>query len=178
MVAPKQGLKKGSKSESALGKSNKKGFKGLMKGKTTKKYAMKAEDASTEASSQAPSVVKEEVQVEKTTKASSLEVILLLMDPSSRRFELLQLEFDSDKARVSDILAQIPLSVTEEAIRKQKYKGICDKNGNEQLESVPLVNFCRGMDVLIALPKSLSVEECSKLAYPILSDAKVLKMVS
>ena len=159
MGAPKKTVKKGSK-------------KGMMKGKTTKKDDSSVQ--STAASSQAPSVVKEEVP--KATKAS-LEVVLLLMDPSTRRFELLQLEFDSDKARVSDILAQIPLSVTEEAIRKQKYKGVCDKNGKEQLEAVPLVDFCKGMDVLVALPKSLSVEECSKLAFPILSDAKVLKMV-
>ena len=43
----------------------------------------------------------------------TLQLVLLLMDPKTRRFELLQLEFDSDKARVSDILAQIPISVTE-----------------------------------------------------------------
>jgi hypothetical protein len=46
-----------------------------------------------------------------------LKVVLLLMDPETRRFELLQLEFDSLKAFVSDVLAQIPISVTEDALR-------------------------------------------------------------
>jgi hypothetical protein len=125
----------------------------------------------------------EEIQVETNPMSSqpapipSLEVILLLMDPSTRRFELLQLEFDSDKARVSDILAQIPLSVTEEAIRKQEYNGVCDKNAKAQAEGTRLNEFCHGMDVLVAIPKGISVEECSRLSRPILSDEKVLKMV-
>jgi hypothetical protein len=51
-----------------------------------------------------------------------LKVVLLLMDPETRRFELLQLEFDSLKALVSDVLAQIPISVTEDALRLQSWQ--------------------------------------------------------
>jgi hypothetical protein len=67
----------------------------------------------------------------KEKKSFLLKVVLLLMDPETRRFELLQLEFDSLKALVSDVLAQIPVSVTEEALRKQTYTGWQGDGGSE-----------------------------------------------
>ena len=57
-------------------------------------------------------------------KPPTLQLVLLLLYPKARRFELLELEFDSDKARVSDILARIPVSATEPLIRQQKYDGV------------------------------------------------------
>ena len=39
--------------------------------------------------------------------AKPLQIFVLLMDPTSRRFELLQLEFDANKATVGDIQHQI-----------------------------------------------------------------------
>lgn len=110
--------------------------------------------------------------------APSLQVVLLLMDPTTRRFELLQLEFDSDKAKVSDILSQIPVSVTEEAIKKQQYRGVMDRDSAERGESARLSSFCKGKEVLVALPKGLSVEDCTKLARPILGDDKVINMLN
>ena len=91
--------------------------------------------------------------------------------------ELLQLEFDSDKARVSDIIAQIPVSVTETAIRQQKYDGVMDKTAVKKDELTKLVDFCEGKTVLVAIPKGLSEKECARLARPILSDVQVVKMV-
>jgi hypothetical protein len=110
-------------------------------------------------------------------QAVSLELVLLLMDPATRRFELLQLEFDSDKARVSDILAQIPFSVTEDAIRQQEYEGVFDESAKKMDESVCLIDFCSGKKVLVALPKYVSVKECTRLARPILWDVQVEEMV-
>eukprot|EP00980_Cylindrotheca_fusiformis_P002953 scaffold683_cov124-Cylindrotheca_fusiformis.AAC.22 len=110
-------------------------------------------------------------------KAVTLQLVLLLMDPTTRRFELLQLEFDSDKARVSDIIAQIPISVTEASIKNQQYDGVVDATGTTMNEFVRLVDFCKGKTVLVALPKGLSVKECVRLARPILCDKQVEKMV-
>jgi hypothetical protein len=108
---------------------------------------------------------------------SLLKVVLLLMDPKSRRFELLQLEFDSLKALVSDVMAQIPLSVTEEALRKQTYLGICGRDGTEMPLNSLLSQFCKGNDVLVAVPKGVAATECARLALPILTDANVVKML-
>jgi len=111
-------------------------------------------------------------------KAFILKVVLLLMDPETRRFELLQLEFDSHKALVSDVLAQIPVSVTEEALRLQAYTGIAGKDGQEMAPSKLLATFCKGNEVLVAIPEGVPAKECARLARPILSDEKVVTMVS
>lgn len=111
-------------------------------------------------------------------KPYMLKVVLLLMDPETRRFELLQLEFDSMKALVSDVLAQIPLSVTEDALRGQHYTAICGRDGEAMTGEKLLANFCTGNDVLVAVPSSTTAKECARLAKPILSDDKVVSMVS
>lgn len=113
-----------------------------------------------------------------TSYTPSLQLVLLLMDPSSRRFELLQLEFDSGKAKVSDIMAQIPVSVTEDVIRKQKYSGVVNAQATHMGGSARLADFCSKKEVLVALPQDLSVRDCVRLARPILSDDKVVSMVS
>jgi hypothetical protein len=108
----------------------------------------------------------------------ALQVILLLMDPKTRRFELLQLEFDSNKAVVRDVLSQVPHSVTEEALRNQSYSGVCDRTGQELYYSTRLCDVCSGSDVLIALPAAVDARECARLAKPILQDKNVIEMVS
>jgi hypothetical protein len=114
---------------------------------------------------------------EPATPALSLQVILLLMDPKTRRFELLQLEFDSNKALASDVLLQIPLSVTDEQLRNQKYKGVCDRTGLEMIETVRLSEFCKTNDVILAIPEGMLAKECARLARPILSDDEVTSTV-
>jgi hypothetical protein len=121
--------------------------------------------------------------------ASALELVVLLMDPISRRFELLQLEFDSARAKVSDLLTQIPLSVTETSLQTQEYSGVLDSTGNVQEGSVRLMeafgytsrndnnNINNNKMVLVAKPKGISSKECMRLAKPILSDTQVAKMV-
>ena len=110
-------------------------------------------------------------------KTYMLKVVLLLMDPETRRFELLQLEFDSDKALVSDVLTQIPVAVTEQVLKKQSYVGISGAAGTEMKASVLLSEFCEGNDVLVAVPEGVAAQECARLARPILNDDKVINMV-
>ena len=86
----------------------------------------------------------------------ALQVILLLMDPKTRRFELLQLEFDSNKALVSDVIAQIPMSVTEEQLRLQQYDGVCDRGGMEMIKTMRLSDFCKTNEVVLAIPSGMS----------------------
>lgn len=107
----------------------------------------------------------------------ALQVILLLMDPETRRFELLQLEFDSNKALVSDVIAQIPLSVTEEQLRLQEYRGVCDRSGMEMIKTMRLSEFCKTNEVILAIPSSMSASDCARLARPILADEGVILMV-
>jgi hypothetical protein len=106
-----------------------------------------------------------------------LKVVLLLIDPKTCRFELLQLEFDSLKALVSDVLAQIPVACTDNTLRKQAYSGVCGRAGQDITSDKLLATFCHGNDVLVAIPTGLSAKECARLAKPILGDIKVGAMV-
>lgn len=106
-----------------------------------------------------------------------LKVVLLLMDANSRRFELLQLEFDSVKASVSDVLAQIPIAVTEECLQAQSYVGITCCDGMEKSSEDVLADFCKGGDVMVAIARDMTATGCVKLALPILADPKVMAMV-
>jgi len=157
-------------------------IKKMMKGLTRKKK--KSSSSVSDAMSAAVSVQADEMSAMSVPvsgakrKSVTLQLVLLLMDPSTRRFELLQLEFDSDKARVSDIIAQIPISVTETSIRSQQYEGVVEASGSTMSESVRLVDFCSTRTVLVALPKGITVKECVRLARPILCDSQVEKMLS
>ena len=106
-----------------------------------------------------------------------IQVVLLLMDPNSRKFELLQLEFDSEKAKVSDVLRQIGLSATENTLRQMKYTAVCDRTGMEMIASMKLSRFCQKNDVVMAIPPGLTGSETARLAKPILIDPNVEEMV-
>jgi len=107
----------------------------------------------------------------------ALQVVLLLMDPKTRRFELLQLEFEAEKAVVADVLTQISLSATEQSLRTQKYTGVADRTGASKEKTVVLSSFCSANDIILAIPEGMTASECSKLARPILGDPKVNTML-
>jgi hypothetical protein len=109
---------------------------------------------------------------------NSIIVVLLLIDPITLRFELLQLELDSRQAKVSDALAEVPDSATEMAIKSQSYKGVVDGQLRAQSEKTLIKSFAKMKDVLVAREASQSLEEATRLARPILSDEKVVTMVS
>lgn len=100
------------------------------------------------------------------------------MDPNSRRFELLQLEFDSSQALVSDVLRQIRCSATETALRDMNYVGVCDQRGTEMIASVKLSRFCQGAEIVLAMPHGMTADDTTKLAGPILDDPKVKDMLA
>eukprot|EP00980_Cylindrotheca_fusiformis_P002951 scaffold683_cov124-Cylindrotheca_fusiformis.AAC.20 len=78
---------------------------------------------------------------------------------------------------VSDIIAQIHIHATEAFVKYQQYVGVVDTTGTTMYEFVRLADFCKGKTVLVALPKGLSVNECLRLACPILHDARIEKIV-
>lgn len=110
--------------------------------------------------------------------AKPIRVVLLLMDPGSRRFELLQLEFDSSKAMVSDVLRQIQSSATEKSLRDLSFAGVCDHAGMEMISTMKLSKFCKGDDVVMAIPTNMTGKDTAKLAGPILGDPKVEEMLA
>lgn len=143
-----------------------------------------AEVKTAEAESRAPPKPSGESSTETGTKskkqltAENVQVILLLMAISSRRFELLQLEFDPNKANVGDVLAQVSAAATEDELRSQKYIGICSTDGTELPSELLLNNVVHSEnEVMIALPEGATAFSCTKLAAPILNDPKVRSLV-
>lgn len=127
----------------------------------------------------------------------SLDLVVLLMHPVSHRFELLQLEFDeASKAKISDLLAQIPLSVTENCLKDQLYDGILNQDSADPsspllLKSTKLIDaFGRKLSkpddsakpaikmVLVARPQGLSNEEALKMAKPIFTNKDISSMLA
>jgi hypothetical protein len=108
---------------------------------------------------------------------NSIIVVLLLIDPKTLRFELLQLEFDSRTATVLNALQQIPDSATEFSIKSQVYKCVIDGQLKQQSGKTLLKSFATSKDVLVAMATKQSLEDASRLARPILCDPKVVTMV-
>lgn len=126
-----------------------------------------------------------------------LDLVVLLMHPISHRFELLQLEFeDSSKARVSDLLAQIPVSVTEACLKNQFYDSILDINsGNSEaplvMKSTPLIECFSSIGkkkqkrdggisrkaVLVARPQGISNDDALRMAKPIFTNKDIANML-
>jgi hypothetical protein len=112
-----------------------------------------------------------------------ISLVLLLVDPPTLRFELLQLEFDTpQEATVNDVLEQISNSVTEPAIQKLKFIALVDRLGEAHDRQSPLKHALTkrkgSKDILVGLSKDVTMEQCSRLARPILGDEKVVGMVS
>ena len=65
-----------------------------------------------------------------------LDIVVLVMDPASHRFELLQIEFeDATMAKVSDLLLQLPMSITEPLLQRITYDSILDPTNSRSLVS-------------------------------------------
>lgn len=141
-------------------------------------YNVSLDGRSTASSANPPKASATELsRISESGKDYLLRVLILLMDTGTRRFELLQMVFDSKKALVSDVLNQVPVSVTEEVLRSQVYQAVITSSGKEVKPEQKLVDFCKGDDILVAVPENLSPIEVNRLSKPILSDPKVVDML-
>ncbi|CAB9498187.1 expressed unknown protein [Seminavis robusta] len=110
-----------------------------------------------------------------------LRIVLLLLDPETREFEVLRLEFfysDYSKALVANALSPMSTHATNKMLSTKAYTGVCNARGaKEWKKSAHLVDFCQGCDVLIAIPEGTSAEEIAQLAKPILRDENVVRVL-
>lgn len=112
-----------------------------------------------------------------------LELVLVLVDPRTLRFELLQLEFETPQlSKVSECLEQVKDIVTESALKSLEFHSVLDRKGNSfpAKSSLGKALTCRrrGKDILVGISKGVGADEAGRLARPILGDAKVIQMVS
>jgi len=174
-------------------KSKKFGFKGLVRRKSKKEkvpsapgapateeddstvYSVAFDAASKLSESQGASLM----DSVKEPAGDPIHIILLLMDPNTRRFELLQLEFDSSTSKVSDIFGQIAVSATEPSLKSQKYKRLTNMRGEELISSKNIAEYMDSAGIVIAVPSTTKEKGAAivKMASPILSNPKVHSMV-
>jgi hypothetical protein len=149
-------------------------------------YGMELDNAST------VSALSENVKAttDYPARGSTMDIVLLLMDNETRRFELLQVDVDSPAALVKDILVKIPDHATEPSLKHQSFSIVCDRHGNTLDTDKPLSNFftdCADMTsegcrtfLLLAVTSTkqeLNGSDCAKLAKPILTHPKISNMV-
>ena len=107
-------------------------------------------------------------------------IVLVLMDPQTRRFDLLQLEFNSATVKVSDVIDQIVISATDPSLRIQTYETLTDLQGIELVPSKYIAEYIDSAGVVLAVPSSCTEkgEAVVKQANTILTDPKFHTMVS
>lgn len=112
---------------------------------------------------------------------SLVRIVLLLLSPETQRFELLQLEFKADEATVEDVLAHIPVAVTEPAIKDILYTGICGPDGTPlpHVQGKLLADYCRAAQnyLFVGTPQDATGTESVRFARPILTNEEVEGMV-
>lgn len=138
-------------------------------------------DAPTAAKSNYSSVLEStQVHLGDPILVDPIHVILLLMDPETRRFELLQLEFDSSFAKVSDIFTRIAISATEPSLKSQEYETLTDLKGQELQSTKNLAEYIDAAGIIIAVPSTSKYNGAAvaKMATPILSNPKVHHMLT
>ena len=108
-----------------------------------------------------------------------IRVIVLLLDPTSRKFEFLHVELDTGKRlTVADTLKQLPKVSTNEVLSTLTYSVLC-LNQTEFINILPLehYNLIDG-DILLAVPAGHDVKKVKKEARSFLQIRRIVKSVT
>lgn len=119
------------------------------------------------------------------------KVFLLLLHPSSKIFELIQLYFNPTTTTIRDVISMIPANATEAALGVQDYNGLCrpqaeDKDDREIANLDLLVQNHDNMkhsaqvvreEILVAVPVGYSVHKIAKLSQQILVNPRIQKLL-
>lgn len=125
--------------------------------------------------------LKEEETVGSEESEYLIRVLLLVMDGSSHRFEIIQLVFDPASSLVQEALKQISSTVSDDSLRKINYKFISSMDGvvfdNKKLFRNYFPPDSEKHHVAVALPTALDSERYLKLAKPILKNEEFNALV-
>lgn len=114
-------------------------------------------------------------------KADILQIILLLMNPKTRRFELLQLGFDKSKTYVRDVLPQIQQSATDNEFKALNYQGVANIDGHLLQPNEMLAASCKDATTkgvcLLAVVEEIGSKAFSEMVKPILSDPSIAPLI-
>jgi hypothetical protein len=118
---------------------------------------------------------------------NAYKIFILLLQPQSKIFELIQLIYSPNDTTVGQILELIPENATEAALGTQEYIGLCrPKTYEEILDKNKLASEARpGIDsaritlgeILVAIPRGFSGPDVAQLSKQILANPKIVKLL-
>lgn len=121
------------------------------------------------------------------TDPNAYKIFLLLLQPKSKIFELIQLIYSPNDTTVGDILKMIPDNATEQALGSQDYIGLCrPKTQEELLDQELLASEARpGVEsalitlgeILVAIPQGFTGPDVAALSKQILANPKIVKLL-
>ncbi len=114
-------------------------------------------------------------------------VLVLLMDPPSKQYELTSLPYPLvsnengivGPTQLKALLQLVAKSASFEPLRDKKYIGFMRPDDVEAMDNDGniLDNKIIKDEVLVAIPEGYGVDACSKFSYPILQDKRLLKLL-
>lgn len=124
-------------------------------------------------------------------QSASVKIFVLLLQPSDKIFELIQLTYPREGTTLGSILEMIPGNATEAVLASQTYIGItrprkrspdfCDRTLTVSDPLTSSSNFhsigLQHGEIVIALPKGFSHHELVRLAKKILSNARIQSLL-
>lgn len=123
--------------------------------------------------------------------SSDLKVFVLVILPSERLFELIQVTYDPLSTSIGDILHLISDNCTEEKLVNQRRSGLCrPTSGKEDVSMTDLSMKASGKrsdghcariqhgEILVAIPQGHEASECQALAKQILKNPALLKLLA
>jgi len=120
-------------------------------------------------------------------KEARLKIFVLLLQPTSRTFELIQIVYNPLHTTIGDVLALIPENATEQELGSQIHRGFCrPMDGLEITDTTMLASGRRRSncarihkgEILVAIPEGHTGPDCVTLAQPILQNPKLVRLLS
>lgn len=118
---------------------------------------------------------------------NSYKIFLLLLQPESKIFELIQLIYLPNDTTIGDIISMIPANATEQALGSQDYTGLCRPKTQEEIVDTELLasETSAGAEsakitlgeILVAIPKGYTGPDVAALSKQILSNPKIVKLL-
>jgi hypothetical protein len=118
-----------------------------------------------------------------------IKIFVLLLEPKTKTFELIQLVYPSATTTIGDILRMIPQHATELALGSQKYVGLCRPKDEQEMKNITQLasasaNTGNGTtahlspgEILVAIPNDYTVSEVSKFSQAILTNRRFTKLL-
>lgn len=124
-------------------------------------------------------------------KNTNFKIYLLLLHPTSKIFELIQLFFDPSKTTIRDVMSMIPTNATELALGNQKYTGLCRPNSTkedeEEISNLDLLvqneddarksAKIKRREILVAIPAGYTGKQCVNLSQGILKNPRIRRLL-